>query len=317
MNSTRFLIWMNRPEGSGPSGVIDRSASRGPGISLVWMMLACSLLLGCCAPPPPRLPQREYHPLPAYQPTYRELAVQHNRNLEGLDRLWIRTAVSMNWVDPDGSSRFERADDSRLILQRPSNLALAVGSSVPGVGTLLWAGCDDERYWLFDLREENRVYWGHHRNIGRPCSLELALPMHPRDTPRLLGLAELDPDHGGHVWWDYAIGGWVIEPTNAGYRVLVQHETGLPMRVDLLDEAGYSRLVCLLNADRQGSQRAELPPRRVDVLLLDSEERLTLEIREVDRNPSRRRLNENQFSLESLMDSFRPGQIKQLDEACD
>lgn len=282
----------------------------------VLLLLGVFLLTACCAPRSPVLPTRDFFPEPSFRPSYRQLAEGHNRHLEGLDRLWMRASVSINWTEPDGARRFERADDSRLILDLPSNLALAISSAAPGVGTLLWAGTDGERYWLFDLQKENRVWWGHVRNVGRPCSQDLGLPMHPRDTARLLGLLPLDTETSGAVWWEPTLGAWVVEPFGQGFRMVLDHETAFPMRIDLLDESGRSRLISMLNADRLGSRQGQLPPRRADIFLLDSPERVTLEIREADLSPGRRRVNPSQFDLEALLASFEPVEINQLDVDC-
>ena len=78
----------------------------------------------------------------------RGLLLKHNANLAGLDRLWARSVVEIQWRTADKKERFEQGDGN-VVIVLPSKLALSVGKLG---NTLLWAGGDAERYWLFDLK---------------------------------------------------------------------------------------------------------------------------------------------------------------------
>ncbi len=289
----------------------------------VLAMLGFVLVSGLSGCKPPRaLTPLEWDvvPPPAKKPSYEELAHRHNRHIEQLERLWSRATVTVQWEEND-RRRWERADRSNVILDLPDKVAVPIGSSAPGVGTIMWLGSDEQRYWLFDLYESKTLYWGHHATVGMPGTKQLALPVQPRDLPRLLGVLKVDPAEPGRITWDPVWRGYVIEPGHGRFRVVVDHEDALPMRVDLVDVRGWSVVKAILTeplaVSMDGRESWEYPviPRRVDIRVLGTTDELIVQLRDIDPTPGRRRLNPGQFNLEALMDQFRLDEIIQLDEA--
>ncbi len=303
--------------GEGP-GVREGSQKRF--LTPFLCLVAALVVLPACRPPAPLTPLPwDVIPPPARMPTYEELAHRHNRHVEHLERLWSRATITVRWRE-NGRQRWEQADSSNVILDLPHRVAVAIGSSAPGVGTIMWLGSDEDRYWLFDLYNDKTLYWGHHETVGMPGTKQLAIPVHPRDLPRLLGVLKIDADTPGRVNWDPVWGGYVLEPWHGRYRVVVDRERALPLRVDLLDAEGWSVLQALLTSPRSldmaGLEPWEHPTiaTRVDIAVIGSDDELILQLRGVDPTPGPRRLNPAQFDLETLMRQFRPDEVIQLDE---
>src|SRR5262249_54442096 len=150
-------------------------------LSFVLLVASLTCLTGCPTPPT-REPKSVAPPGPA--PAYADLAARYNANIAGLDRLWSRAVVELNWRDDRGKKRFEQGDGN-LITGLPDRVALSIGKLG---NTLFWAGGDAQRYWLFDLQGDKVAYVGRHAYIGSPCTLESPLAVQPRDLVRLLGI---------------------------------------------------------------------------------------------------------------------------------
>lgn len=174
--------------------------------------------------------------------SYTAAAAAFNRAAARMDRLWSRTRVELRWTDGDGKRHFE-AGEGYLIYELPRRVAMSVGK----VGqTGLWAGSNDEFYWLFDLQSEPPAAWyGRHERFGVRPPLDYPLPIAPQELPRLLGVTPLpiDPivDATSLVSWMRDADGTrvldVLCPA-AGVWMRLDPGTWRPRRVALLDAAG-------------------------------------------------------------------------------
>src|SRR5690606_7570193 len=115
------------------------------------------LVSGCQKPKGPIVPPNLLPPPVQNQaslPTYSELIDRYNARLEGLGRVWASTDVEMRWRDAKGKERFEKGDGKFLYVRTDADAATPdnVAVTVEKLGkTLLWAGSDADRFWLFDL----------------------------------------------------------------------------------------------------------------------------------------------------------------------
>ncbi len=282
------------------------------------LCLGLAALVGCES----AQPVHRTDPLPPAQgiPSYSEIARRHNARLAGLDRLWARADLELTWFERDGRRRFESADDSRLILSLPDRLALSVGKLGHEV---LWAGHDDQRYWVFDLGEAKTLYVGRHEGRGdrAGAAFPLGLPVRPRDLTRLLGLMPIDPDRlppsPRVLWLD---GRYVIEPPGMGVRVSIDPVSFHARRVDLLNEAGASVLFAELSDHAQVRQHKKpdsswpWAPRRADLTPVGRPDRVTLLLWDMKDCRRERCIKDAQFDLEVLTQAYEPARVVDLDE---
>jgi hypothetical protein len=169
-------------------------------------------------------------------PTYREVAERYNANLRGVEQLWARAVIELEWEDDKGK-HFEQGD-GHLIVAMPDRLALSLGKLGD---TLFWAGSDTERYWLFDLRNRHEVYVGRQ---GRPVGFEryadrLRFPISPSDLLRLLGVLPMATGEAATGRVERGENGqWAVEPGGGSLRFFVDEKTFRPSRIQVLDTWG-------------------------------------------------------------------------------
>lgn len=277
----------------------------------------------------------------AEMPTYREIVSRYNDRLVGLDLVSCRTDVEAVWRDERGKVRRE-SGDGRLIVRRPLDTAVTVEAFGQMV---MWAGSNDRGYWFFtDLHRGGEVV---HGRFGGAGAASLPMPVSPELIPVLLGWMPLPEDISGadepaEAYQGYAL----IEPAGLRLRMLLDVETAAPVRVDLLDAAGVSAVVCRLegrqdierpmrddlileggilvepNVTRDGSMgklipAAELPdaplvmPTKVTIYPVHDESRLTLELKRVRLEDTK--VKGRLFDLDTLITSLKPDRVIDLD----
>ncbi|XHC24547.1 hypothetical protein ABWH91_09670 [Phycisphaerales bacterium ac7] len=126
--------------------------------------------------------------------TAEPVRIAHNARVERLGVLWSRGIVAFRYRDAEGKLRDDQGNANvQLIL--PDRFAMRIHK----VGeTLLWIGCDAERYWMIDLlTEPSRAYVGRHDDFTGEKGERVGLPVPPRELSRLMGLEELPPFEAG------------------------------------------------------------------------------------------------------------------------
>ena len=250
-------------------------------------------------------------------PTYETLVELHNRNTARLDRLWSRSTVVVQWTD-ENDKRKRRQGEGRLIFIRPDRVALEVGK----VGhTLMWFGCNETHYWLFDLSEEpETAYLGKHKNLERPTT-QLAIPLQPQQVFYLLGAMPIDPlevpDDPAVEWHD---GGYLIEPPGTNTRMLLDEKTALPRRIDLIDDKGRSLVICKLDdpawveQDDAGPGQWPKLATRAEITVPGQAAKLTLHLNDMTDGEEFDQIDERVFDFEVLLSVLKPKVAVDLDE---
>ncbi|MEX0655254.1 MAG: hypothetical protein WD534_01960 [Phycisphaeraceae bacterium] len=253
---------------------------------------------------------------PAAPPSYNALIEQYNAHVERLDQFWSASRVAMRWVDEDGQSRFEQGD-GQLIYRRPHEIAMTVGQLGQ---TILWAGSDAQRYWLFDLQNDGTAMVGRHEFVGQPCARPLPYPVSPRAMPYLMGLVPLPPSDEAEVVVDRNY--YRIDPPGAGVRMWLDPETAHPLRVDMLDEEGESVVAARLwrhEPVRMETVEREHWPRiatAANIYVLGEEGYLSLSLDMLSDGRQRDQVRDQAFDFDVLLRAHRPGEVIVLDEAC-
>ncbi len=285
----------------------------GPPARVCLLCLLC-LLWGCTSAPPITTPPVQK------LPTYADLIARYNQNLAGVDRLWSRAVVEIEWHDDDGR-HFEQGEGN-LIALLPDRLALSVGKLG---NAILWAGCDANQYWYFDLREGPTLYVGtHDAATGRAAAtaqVASPMPIRPSDLVLLLGLSTLNPNalppeprvelYNGH---------FLIEPPDRPVRILIDPATSRPVRIDLLDPTGRSAVIATLSRPErmtvQGRHPGAYPtiPTRYEISLVDGDGRITLFLADASDGRAGARIKDGVFDLTRLQEIFKPARFVPLDE---
>lgn len=291
---------------------------------VVGGVVCLAFLAGCetdrAVTPPPLVSVEQSAQAPV--PSYAEVVRRYNQRVAGLGRLWASTDVKIRWIDEGGKYRSEEGGGN-LVLVRPRRVALKVGKLGQ---TGLWAGSNEERYFLFDAYERDTVWVGRHENAGKPCSEPLPLPVPPEAVGWLWGVMTLPM--AGRVE-RLADGYLLVEPAGANVRMLLHPGTLLPVRVDLTDARGYSVLTCRLSeygpVELTGVPEGRWPmvARVVDCYPLSDgggegggASRLTMALSNMSDGVKGNKINDRAFDFDTLLRVLKPKTVVDLDAGC-
>ncbi len=215
-------------------------------------------------------------------PDYTQLVARYNQTAENLSPIRADARVDMVWRNEKGDIKNEHGD-GRFMFINPGSVVLEVEEFGKG----FWAGADGERYWFFDFLDQRVVYVGrfdqldhHQRDASMP------LPVNPADLLHVMGLATIDPTVVPDApAVERVKGHYLIEPPGLNLRMLLDPATARPVRVDLLDELGRSKVICLLKEPIPVKPRDADDPFTgdiasiIDVVMPANEARMTLTLK--------------------------------------
>ena len=179
-----------------------------------------------------------------------------NRNNHALPTLFSRFNFEAWVVDDKGKTRFVNGDDGTLLYRKPGEFRM-VGTK-PGVGRVFEAGTTIDRFWMIvEAPGESTMWWGHYKNIGKPC-VE-GIPIRPDALMEVLGLTDIsddllaepaptmrfnnDADAYMFVWNMRSESKWIAQK-----EVWYDRKTKLPRLVNLFDRDGRIILNAYLSA---------------------------------------------------------------------
>ncbi|MFW6335652.1 MAG: hypothetical protein ACOC3G_00785 [Phycisphaeraceae bacterium] len=273
-------------------------------------------------------------PLPAM--SYREAATRYNQHVSGLERLWSRSVVEVSWIEDDGDRRSEQGE-GHFVFVPPRRVALSVGKLGK---TILWAGSNDERYWLIDNQGDGIAYVGKHPTVevvGPTGDTEMRgpLPFKPDDVPFLMGLRPLPLEEDHEEGATQAAAGravaradqraYVVTPPRGRVRLHLEPERMLPIRVDLFDAAGNlaarSELSKHQRLDQVGTPVNTWPTLATEARLrpadpdrpdrVDPEQRLRLILSGLTADS--RKIKDRAFDFDTLLRVYEPAEVTLLD----
>jgi len=284
---------------------------RRSGLSMVFVALFA--VHGCTAPPDD-INDAEPRPAP---PGYATIAAQYNDRVSQLVETYARGVVELRWVDDDGRRHLEPQVDFDAWINLPRHTSFRLEK----LGELLlWAGSDQDGYWVFDLLDEPTTLRMGEYGDGASHRSDLALLGQPLLLLDLLGFAPMPrarEDETTITWtgdglWDVRIGGrapmaYVIEPGRVlPHRVTIFDDAGQPIaestlrRFERLDQAG----VAVFNQP--------LVPTLIDVEYADGSASLRISIEPPTSDGSNEPLGVV-FDRERLAQSIRPDRMLLID----
>lgn len=169
-------------------------------------------------------------------PTYASVATRYNARVNKLDRVRSTAGLIITRPDDSGGTTSDQVEGN-LQFQRPRNLNLRIDK----VGqTVFVLGSNDDRYWWFDLSDENRAKVGTHEKATRLSVEKFGVPVQPADLAELMGVLPLDPTADAKTNWS-SDGRHVVAQvaTPRGARWMWLDPTTLePARIDLINRFG-------------------------------------------------------------------------------
>lgn len=173
----------------------DRAGESTMGALLRIGGLAVTLMvLGGCAQPKPPLDEP-----PGPLPTVSDVVARYNARVERLEAIESPIELVVTAMDSAGKATREQGEGN-LKMVRPRQVALRVDKVSQ---TFFWLGSNDERYWWFDLRGDEKVALiGTHEKARAEVAARFGLPVHPADLLDLAGVAPLvEGDVAGALRW--------------------------------------------------------------------------------------------------------------------
>lgn len=246
-------------------------------------------------------------------PTAAALIEAHNQRLIHLDKLNGRGVVQLEWTDHQGREHSEPQVDIEVWIDRPSRTAFRFDKFGE---VYLWAGSDDERFWLFDRTgEPKRLTIGAHNQALR-LETDSVFAMRPLALLDALALTPLEPGRVvGSVSRDDNRAAWVMEVTADSGRLRYFY-SGIPfrpVRVEMLDDGGALLLEVLLEryATVTLSDRALLAPHLAEVMRIrDNSGGSSMEIFFDEISDGDADEFERVFDLDRLRRAFRPDVVE-------
>lgn len=240
-------------------------------------------------------------------PDYADLVGRYNANAAALERVWARTKVELRWRDAKDRKRRE-SGDGRLIFERPLNTAWTV--EVLG-DPKLWAGSNANGFWVFDLLDECRAYYGEY---GKPLAQPLPVPVQPEAVPYLLGLMPIEASSRPAAPEVELFNGYfVIEPPGLNLRLMLDPATARPVRIDLTDPAGVSALTCILTGEVAVTHDTDVQvflPERAELYPQGEESRMTVTFKSATSNADK--IKRKWFDFEGLAKALKPKELIDL-----
>ncbi|MGE5608840.1 MAG: hypothetical protein ACM359_06280 [Bacillota bacterium] len=154
----------------------------GSALTLLWALVL--LGVGGCA--------SRAKPLPVYTGPTEPMPLvleQIETNNKSLPTLFAQTYIEANIVDNKGKSRFVNTGGAVLI-RKPRELLLVGRKDL--AGRIFELGSTQDVFWMTIYLDENTRWWGHYRNLGKPCMEQI--PVRPDLVGEVLGIGDISLD---------------------------------------------------------------------------------------------------------------------------
>jgi hypothetical protein len=294
--------------------------------NLLYAGLCLSLIVSLCGCHTVQTRKVRIMPPPQGIPGYRQVAQRYNKHLKNLDQLWTRVSIDAVTFDHKGDEQGLDTDDALIMTIPPNKLLLRISKLGQDI---MWAGYNEQLYWLFDVYENDIAYVGRHANLGMPGTRRLNLPAHlqPMDLPHLLGLIKIDENRitqfdpkNPRVKWSYEVGAIVIEPPGTGTRFYIEPRTYMPVQIELLGPTGNPFMTAKLSkperVDLHEQNDASWPTlqTQIDITHARAKDRISLTLWNMNDGRQRRGIKKAQFNFQALRSLFDPAKIEDLDK---
>ena len=119
-----------------------------------------------------------------------ELVAHINANTRGIPTLYARQEIQADLYDKSRNKSFYVNSSGYVYLRKPRELLLQGKHDL--AGKIFEIGSTDEVFWFTVYGKQDERYWGHYRNLGKPCMQEM--PVRPDLIGEVLGISEIPTD---------------------------------------------------------------------------------------------------------------------------
>lgn len=194
------------------------------------VLVGVPTMAGCAQTPP--APPTPTGPLPTVQ----DVIATYNARVERLEAIESPVELVIRATDAEGKETKEQGEGN-LKMVRPRKIALRIDKVAQ---TFFWLGSNDEKYWWFDLRGDEKVALvGTHAMAKPEVAARFGLPVHPVDLLDLAGVAPLESGEKASISWAKDGRHVVVEmPGRWGVkRLTIEPKSGEASAVEILDAA--------------------------------------------------------------------------------
>lgn len=162
----------------------------------IGVLAGMASLVGCAQnkPGPGPTPEPNTGPLPKVQ----DVIAKYNARVARLEAVESPVELVVRATDAEGKETKEQGEGN-LKMVRPRKIALRIDKVAQ---TFFWLGSNDEKYWWFDLRGDEKVALvGTHAKATPQVAARFGLPVHPVDLLDLAGVAPLEGMESATISW--------------------------------------------------------------------------------------------------------------------
>ena len=251
-----------------------------------WDFLPCLLLITIAAcTPQVQTPGGYYGPTLTMPAVLAEIE-QHNALLPSL---YARHYLEANIYNPDRKRYNFINTGGDIFVLKPNDLLLRGRKDI--VGTVFEIGSTQEQYWMSVFEGEDTMWWGWHRNAGKPCVK--GMPIRPDALGEVLGIGPIDtslkrppvPTMQFNNDLDLYMVTWAAEAPDHWYaekEIWYARKTLLPVKVLLFDRNG--RVVLRANLSQhqavamEGAARPPMVATYYDLFFPETKSTMTIRL---------------------------------------
>jgi len=290
---------------------------RGPALAAALALAA--LGIGCRETPKPGLTSTAPRPAPNFE----KVCEVVNARAAKLRRVWARAVTSFTWKDAEGKGHWEQGEGFFQLVQ-PSRFALDIGKLGE---VIIWAGCDDDFYWLIRRGEDKTARIGAHDGPGSEQLLREGLPATPLELIELAGVTPISTDRPPVATGWTESGLWVVVTAveNGSVRREIDPVSGEPRRI-VLRSKGWDRVESVLTepapVELDGTSDWPRMATRMTVTDLSNGNKLVVSIEAMSdgirgRSPGKERLKPENFDFDVLRERLGVKRVIDLDEGAE
>jgi hypothetical protein len=117
-----------------------------------------------------------------------KLIQEINRNNNALASLYAQHSFEGDFYDPRSKKMRFLNGSGDLFLLKPRDLLFRAKKDP--IGEIFRMGSTQDRFWFVSEEGDKGMWWGHHRNAGKPCVSEM--PVRPDLVGEVLGISDIN-----------------------------------------------------------------------------------------------------------------------------